>query len=216
MFLKPLKVTSTDLIDPDKYSLIEIVDYASILPFIRRYIKPREILMYSFYLLLIFTLFIWVYLSIELYLNRIFTIWQFFGISFFLLIIPLIIIIPVHELLHGIAFKLMGAKKLVFGANVREMVFYVTADQFVLNKTMFYFLALTPFCAFSTFFIWLLFSSSLIIQWIGALMLCMHTSCCIGDFALLSYINLNARGCDFFTFDNVATKTSYYFKKTKD
>lgn len=213
MFYKCLNVSPEDLFDSTKYILVDKINYSNILSFIYPYIKPREKVMYSFYLVLLIEGVFWGYYSVKLFSSNIFTIWEYVGNTLLWMVLPFLLIIPVHEMIHGIAFKIMGAKKLTFGANIREMVFYVTADRFVLNKSMFIFLALTPFCIFTAFFIWFLFSSSFVVQWIGAMLLCLHTSCCIGDFALISYIGINVPRGKFYTFDDISVKTSYFFKK---
>src|SRR5665648_101192 len=54
------------------------------------------------------------------------------------------LLIFIHELLHGFAFLLLGFKKISFGGDIRKFVFYAQADQQVLSRHEFYFLALFP------------------------------------------------------------------------
>lgn len=216
MFFKHHIISYTELFDTSKYKLVEEINYSNIVSFIYPYLKPREWIMYSFYIFLFILGFLWGYYSVELLLNKVFSIWKLLGNTLFWISLPFLIIIPVHELIHGFAFKLMGAQKLKFGANFHELVFYVTCDKFVLNKNMFIFLALAPFCIFTIFFACLLFSPSLVVQWIGAMLLFLHTSCCIGDITLISYTAINAPKTGFYTFDDISTKTSYFFIKIPD
>ena len=37
-----------------------------------------------------------------------------------------ILIIPVHELLHGLAYRILGARKIRFGADLQQFIFFVT------------------------------------------------------------------------------------------
>ncbi len=57
------------------------------------------------------------------------------------------LLIIIHELLHGIALKLSGAPKVSFGGYLKKFIFYAEADQFVINRHQFAFIALTPFFA---------------------------------------------------------------------
>ena len=54
------------------------------------------------------------------------------------------VLIILHELLHGIALKLAGAKRVTYGGYLKKFIFYAEADQFVINRKQFAFIALTP------------------------------------------------------------------------
>ncbi len=47
------------------------------------------------------------------------------------------IIIPVHEGIHAIVYKMLGAKNIRFGADVKKMIFYATADKYVTTRKKF-------------------------------------------------------------------------------
>ena len=53
-------------------------------------------------------------------------------------------LIIIHELLHGVALKLTGAKQINFGGYLKKFIFYAEADQHVINRKQFAFIALTP------------------------------------------------------------------------
>ena len=56
-----------------------------------------------------------------------------------------ILVIPVHELLHGVSYRIIGAREIRFGADLQQFIFYVTADRYPVSGMELYFLALTPF-----------------------------------------------------------------------
>jgi hypothetical protein len=201
--------------NPEEYNLIAEVNYKSILGFVVSCLKPLTPVLWVFYIFLILTIINLGYTAVLLILETHINIFLFLGKGVLWLFISMIPIIPIHELLHGAAFKLMGAKKLTFGANLKEMVLYVTADKFVLSKKMLYFLALTPFVFFSVFFGVMCLSHVPLIKGLGALLLAVHASCCIGDFALMSYFYTQSKEGEVFTYDDTETKTSFYFRKIK-
>jgi hypothetical protein len=55
------------------------------------------------------------------------------------------LVIPLHESVHGLAYKIIGAPKIHFGADLKQMIFYVAADKYPVGRKGFYFIALAPF-----------------------------------------------------------------------
>jgi len=122
-------------------------------------------------------------------------------------------LIVFHELLHGIALKLAGAKRIVFGGYLKKFVFYAEADRFVINRRQFLFIALTPLIVVK------LITLTGIIIFFGhpilyALIFVMsaHSLFCAGDIGLLSVFFQN-RENEIYTFDVKEEKTSYFFRK---
>lgn len=121
------------------------------------------------------------------------------------------LIIPIHELLHGLAYKILGARKIHFGADLQQLLFYVTADRYPVSGNELYFLALFPFV-----FINLLAILSLILwlpQYIlfGSFMLLFHNVMCIGDYAIVNYVYQYKRRV--YTYDIVDERKSYFFEE---
>jgi len=123
-----------------------------------------------------------------------------------------ILIIPPHEILHGIAYRLLGARKIRFGVDFQQFIFFVTADRFPISRNELRFLALTPFIIINTVCIaltatwftdWVLFSATLLLS---------HNIMCIGDFALTSYANRNTG--EIYSYDEIENKKSYFYEKT--
>lgn len=125
------------------------------------------------------------------------------------------VLIALHELLHGIALKLVGAKNIHYGGYLKKFIFYAEADRFVLNRKQFTLIALTPLIIIKTI------SLFGIIAFFGhpaanffIVLMSAHSLFCAGDIGLLSlfYKNKNDR---IFTYDVKSEKKSYYYQKGK-
>jgi len=122
------------------------------------------------------------------------------------------LIIPVHEIIHGLTYLLQGAPKIHFGADFKQMIFYVSSDKYVIGRNGFLGVALSPFTIINLIVIMLVFFSSS--QWIIFLtsLLLFHNIMCIGDFAMVSFF-LKNKDKELYTYDDHKEKTSYIFAK---
>lgn len=97
-----------------------------------------------------------------------------------------IVLIPLHEMIHGLYFKSIGSEEIRFILDFRRLRFGCYSHQFIMSKWEYIRLLLAPFVVFSfvlllcafTFADWATFFLS---------MLLMHSSYCAGDFALVSF-----------------------------
>ena len=114
-------------------------------------------------------------------------------------------IIPFHEWIHALAYKLVGAKQTSFDVNLKKFYFLAIADKFVANKREFQFVALAPFVIISItlIIVFLLTENTVKILLLSALT--MHSACCSGDFALLSYFEFN-KDKEIVTYDDKENK----------
>jgi hypothetical protein len=122
------------------------------------------------------------------------------------------VLIVLHELLHGFAFKIVGVPKVSYGAYFKKMMFYAEADRFVLNRKQFTLVALFPLFAVklvSVAGIFFFFNHPAIYFFI--ILMCLHSLFCAGDIALLSFFYKWEE--EVFTFDIREEKKSYYFKR---
>lgn len=122
-----------------------------------------------------------------------------------------ILIIPPHELLHGAAYRILGARKIRFGADMKQLIFFVTADRYPVSGAELCFLALTPFVLINAATLTL--TLLLFPHWIlvSMILLLSHNVMCIGDFAILNYAR-NTAG-KVYTFDAPELKKSYFFEE---
>ncbi|UYQ93364.1 DUF3267 domain-containing protein [Chitinophaga horti] len=126
------------------------------------------------------------------------------------------VLIPLHEWIHGLAFKYYGAKDVRYGVIWRYLVFYAVAHLQVLGARQYYRIGLAPFVAISL-------TGLMVIPWCApawqlALMgtLCFHTLCCVGDFGLCAYF-LKHVDSEPLTFDDAVAGRSYiYLKKSAE
>ncbi|HCE56744.1 MAG TPA: hypothetical protein DER09_02840 [Prolixibacteraceae bacterium] len=123
------------------------------------------------------------------------------------------ILIIIHELLHGIALKLAGAKRVTFGGYLKKFIFYAEADQFVINRKQFAFIALTPLFAVKLITLTgIIFLFNQPVFYFLIFVMSAHSLFCAGDIGLLSVFYQSSEN-EIFTFDVKAEKTSYFFRK---
>lgn len=129
----------------------------------------------------------------------------------FAFLVPLI---PIHEWIHGVAYKAVGAVTTSYHMNLRKFYFFALADQFVAGWREFRLVALAPFVIISVLLIalMLLSTNEWTFAFLGALL--MHTACCTGDFALLSYF-LEHADQEVVTYDDKKTGTSYFYGRAR-
>lgn len=126
------------------------------------------------------------------------------------------ILIIIHELLHGIALKLVGAKRVRYGAYLKKFIFYAEADQFVINRKQFGFVALTPLVAVKLIILFaIVFLFNHPIFYFLIFVMSAHSLFCAGDIGLLS-IFYKYEDLEIYTFDVKAEKTSYYYKRVEN
>lgn len=122
-----------------------------------------------------------------------------------------ILAIPPHELLHGLAYRILGARKISFGMDLQQFIFYVTADRFPISKRELAFLALIPFVLINLALITVTaFWASRLTLFSATFLLC-HNLMCIGDFAMITYA-YSQKG-SIYTYDDTGNKKSFFFEK---
>lgn len=200
-------------LDKNGYLLLDQLEHNNIIPFIQTYLKKRtlfSVLYYSVTILcaLIIALLMWYsnhYYSFKLG-DMMQQLSYGIGLSFTL--------IPLHEYVHALAYKYVGASTTSYDANLKKFYFMAMADQFVANKKEFRIVALAPFifislcCIVGLFFVPQIWAFTL---W-GILFA--HSSFCSGDFGLLSYFESH-QDKEVITYDDKANKISYFYFKTK-
>ncbi|MCK5066646.1 MAG: DUF3267 domain-containing protein [Bacteroidales bacterium] len=123
-----------------------------------------------------------------------------------------ILIIPPHEILHGLAYCLLGARHIRFGADFQQFIFFVTADRFPISRNELRFLAMTPFIVINAVTIALTATWFTEATLFSAALLLSHNIMCIGDFAIISYTNKYTG--ELYTYDEIEKKKSYFFENT--
>jgi hypothetical protein len=122
-----------------------------------------------------------------------------------------ILVIPPHELLHGLAYRILGARNIKFGVDLKQFIFYVTAHRFPISKRELAFLAMTPFVMINLVLILITVVWVPQIMLLSASLLLSHNIMCIGDFAMISYALRHKQ--ELYTFDDTGKKLSYFFER---
>jgi hypothetical protein len=161
---------------------------------------------------------IWVTAAISLYLSA----WYWPGLKFptgdprvikglvtGLVFIPLLLI-PVHEGLHLIPFRLAGARDIRMGTDLRQGIVYVTAHRFVAGTGLFTLVALTPFLALTAGIIIIMVFSPPWWKWVLSLALLIHTTMCAGDAALIGFMG-GFKNRRVYTWDDADKKEAYFY-----
>jgi len=206
------KIQVSDLKDERRFRLITSVEHENVVPFVFRYIWKKNKVTYLYFgvniIFLAYLLRIITFQIIPGSWDAITTLWQLF-LGF---ILYPVLLVPVHEGIHGLVYLFEGATKIKFGADLKQYIFYVTADHFVLNRNSFYRLAFTPFIVLSL----ALATASIYIQppysWGFSICLLAHGTMCIGDFALASLFAEYPEK-EIYTYDQASDKTSFFYEK---
>lgn len=134
-------------------------------------------------------------------------------ISLVTLIFSVSLLIIIHEVLHGIALKLTGAKRVRFGGYLKKFIFYAEADRHVLNRKQFTFVALTPLIVVKLATITgilLTFGTPAFYFWI--ILMSAHSLFCAGDIGLLTLF-YQFQNTEVYSYDVQEEKRSYFFRR---
>jgi hypothetical protein len=124
------------------------------------------------------------------------------------------LLIPVHEYLHVIAYRLVGARNTYLDMNLRQFYFLALADRSVVNRTDFIKVMLTPFFTITLLCltIFLVVDGPLKMLPLGLFL--SHTIFCSGDFSLLSYY-IHHWEKEIYTYDDKKAGKSYFYERLK-
>ena len=120
-----------------------------------------------------------------------------------------LVILPIHELLHAVAYRLSGARDIRWDYSWRMAAVWVTAHRFVVTARPFVFVALAPFILINA----ALIVAAIVFPKLAVFLLFVllwHLHGCIGDWSLLNFIWLH-RERGFWTFDDAEAGKSYFF-----
>jgi len=209
-----MRITSTELENNPKFRKIFEISHEELILFVSDHVKPDNLPMRLFYL---FNLPVLAFIFYKIYfilfvspLNW----WYLLSLILLSLVLFAILVIPLHELLHALAFKFLGAKNVSIHAQWDRMLFYAIADKFVMSSREFVFLALTPFVLINFTLIFGIFFLHSEWKVISVVFLFFHLTGCIGDFALLGYLYKN-RFSKILNYDDKDLQMSYFYEELK-
>lgn len=199
-----------DLEDQTKYRQILKIPYEELVNFVLDYMRRKTGVMVFFWSVCMICLGIAVYIRINIsgfYLFKHILSHTILGFVIF----PLFII-PFHEAFHIIPFFLTGARKIRVGMDLKQYIFYVTAHKHVITSGQFRLVALVPFIIINITLLILIWVLPGLWKWSISLLLFVHTTMCVGDFAMLNYYDIN-RKKNIYTWDDADLKESYFYEE---
>jgi Putative zincin peptidase len=205
--MKPHEV----LLHEQGFTLDAGLHHEELIPFVKTYLFKKNRITISFLILNILfvcswlSVFIWSVCYANLSLGQAFAGFGY-GVAISFLLAPL------HELLHGAAYRISGAQKISYKANWKKLYFMAVADMFITGRRAFYFIGMTPFAVISLGLILLsVFATpAQQIMWLSTLWV--HASMCSGDIGLMSYFAEN-KNREVITFDDAENAISYFYSR---
>ena len=209
-----MKLVYTELENNPRYRKILEISHEELIVFVSEHIKPDNLPMRLFYL---FNLPVLAYILYKLYiivfispLNWVYLL----SVVLLGFILFAIIIIPLHELIHAVAFKVLGAAEVSIHAQWGKMLFYAIANKFVMNSIEFIFLALAPFVVINLALVIAIFNLHGEFKVIAVVFLFFHLTGCIGDFSLLGFLYKN-RHQKIVNYDDKELEKSYFYEEVQ-
>jgi len=209
-----MRFTPGDIKSDPGFMFLDELHYDDIVEFASKYIRKRTRSMTFFYICLIGMLLL-VFGALAYGMirhNRAFG--SIMKQYLYGLILSFSAIIPIHEIIHGLIYFFLGARKIRFGAEFKQFAFYAVADNFVTTKKGFYLLASGPFMIITLLSLAGFIMVPGVASYTYISMILFHATMCVGDFALMSYYDTH-RDKDIYSFDNVKNRISYFYYKKK-
>lgn len=209
------KLTPEDLQNESEFELLTEVSHQKLREFVVEQItKEKQVIrIYSIYQVIMAMLFIFlltrgIVLSIKGHSEILISV----GLSIAFSLSALIII---HEVLHAVAYLLIGARRISFGVIPKKFIFYALADRQVIAKQAFHIVALAPFVVVKLFCIigFLTFYNQQLMYFFLSVM-CLHSLFCAGDIAMLAFYRIHKEK-EIFNFDNKSEGKTYFYSRKK-
>lgn len=125
------------------------------------------------------------------------------------------VLIPLHEFIHALAFRSLGATKIFYGANWKKLYFFAGADWFVLGARGFYRVAFAPCLSIGLVLLTSSLFASPFLQISLLATALLHTGMSAGDFALVAWFEKH-KDQQPLTFDDHDGGMSYFYVKATD
>lgn len=198
-------VTIDELASTD-YTLLGVLTHASLGKFVVEYFLRRTSwLTRAHHLMSIVTL-----VAIVLVALRQERSWLYCLESFGAALVTLfVIVLPLHELVHAVAYRLAGARDVRWDYSARMLAVWVVAHRFVVDARTFVFVALAPFVVINAVLIvGAMLWPSIAVFLLFVLLWHLHGSS--GDWALLNFVWLHRAG-GVWTYDDADAARSWFY-----
>src|SRR6201989_3055301 len=135
-------------LEANGYVLLDEMNHVKIKPFVKNYITKKTRFSYIYYLSVLLSFSFLLFFCVKLHLS------ENYPVSRILLrvalgILLILALVPIHELIHGLAYKLLGAKNTSYDVHLKKFYFLAIADKFVTSEREFKIIALAPFLIIS-------------------------------------------------------------------
>jgi len=196
-------------LEANGYVLLDEMNHEEIKPFVKNYIKKRTWFSSIYYLSVLISFSLLVFFCVKIHHSQNHPV---SGILFraALGVLLTFALVPFHEWIHGLAYKLLGAKNTSYEVHFKKFYFLAIADKFVTSKGEFKIIALAPFLIISVGLLIASFLTGGLWKVTLYTALLIHSIACSGDFALLSYFEFNQKK-DVVTFDDKENKVTFFF-----
>ena len=202
--------TVVDLEDPARFELLSSLAHSEIAPFVAQYYwRRRSWITWAHYVCSAALLVWWGrigvahHYSLDQWMTR-------FGNA----VLSFVVLLPIHEGVHGAVYTILGATDVRYGASLRRMYAYAIAHRFVAGRRAFAWVAVTPLLVINT-------ALALAVcafpgqQFYLTRVLILHTAGTSGDVAMLNYLWLH-RHRAVFTYDDADARRSYFYAGAGD
>jgi hypothetical protein len=124
-----------------------------------------------------------------------------------------IVLLPLHEGIHGAVYQICGAQDVRFGGSLKQFYAYAVAHKFVVGQRAFAWVAVTPFLIINA----LLVAAAVMFpahSFFLIAVLLFHTAGTSGDFAMLNFLWRHRRD-EVYTYDDADEHRSFFYKRIR-
>jgi hypothetical protein len=201
-----MRLSPTDLLDSSRYQMVGELEMNNPGPFFNEQAKDSQ-LTKVFFLLVLISLGILTGVSVAKAFQDPRILWQIVVA----LVSVFIALLPLHEAIHALAYKTIGAADIRFSYAWRKLAVFTCAHRFVIGIREVIPLAIAPLLLISLLLLALLYALPdyrFLVLWI----LVIHTSLCGGDLILLGYA-LRHYDQEIYNYDDVEMGKSYFYRR---
>lgn len=205
---------SPEMLEKNGYVLIETLDHSELVPFVRKYLYRSGLWPFGYFgFNLLMFLIIGVLAGAAVSGGNNIRISDILGMTFAGFALSFLLI-PLHEFIHAIAYRMCGAREVSYDADLKKMVFMAMAHRFVTSAKELRFVALAPFATISLLALATIpFLNGYHFFTVLGLIFT-HAAFCGGDFAMISYLNVH-NDKEVVTWDDKFSKVSWFYGKPK-
>jgi len=201
------RLTPADLQEDLRFRLLDVLEHHNLMPFLQRYYfnLRSPVILLHFLILAAYLLACWLTAVPLAAAGKPWVAQAGLAGLFFLALVP------VHEVIHMLAYRLYGARDVRFSVSLHQLYAYAIADGFVIARAEFVWVALAPFLAINAILL-IIAVLSPGVRFFALALSAAHYSGTSGDWALLAYV-WEHRARPLYTYDDAARRSSYFYEE---